>query len=104
MVSEMYRLPDGRYSWETVFVTALAYPAHTEVIVEPWMVPSQLPDYCHPRIASLTGQKADYGVSLPDRRSIHIKLYDYFFTVHWDIRDPQQDALGHIFYDVLGFK
>ena len=99
MANTTYKLVDGCYSWEQVFATALNYPAHTDIMVELNMVP-KLPSYFTKfLLADGDGQKANYGMSLPDKRRIHVKIYDDHYKVHWDKRDPKEDPLGHLYHD-----
>lgn len=98
MTNTTYKLVDDYYSWEQVIATALNYPAHTDIIVGLNMVPN-LPNYFTKRLADMNGQKADYGLSMPDNRGIHVKIYDDHYKIHWDKRDPNKDPLGHLYHD-----
>lgn len=98
MTNKTYELLDGYYTWEQVIATALNYPAHTDIIVGLKMVPT-LPEYFSKRMADNDGQKADYGLGLPDKKGIHVKEYDDHYKVHWDKRDPKTDPLGHLYHD-----
>lgn len=93
-----YRLTGGYYSWEQITRLVLTYLAHTDIIVMHHMVPA-IPSHFTKRPADHDGQIADYGLGLPDKRGIHVKVYEDHYKVHWDIRDPKKDPLGHLFYD-----
>jgi hypothetical protein len=45
------------------------------------------------------GQIADYRYMLPDKRSIHLRVFPDHFRLHWDYIDPRADPLGHIAVD-----
>jgi hypothetical protein len=98
MTNQTYRLVNGYYSWEQVTATALNYPAHTDILVGLDMVPP-LPTYFKKIHADNDGQKSNYGFSLPDKRGIHVKVYDDYYKVHWDKRSSLTDPLGHLYHD-----
>lgn len=93
-----YQLNHGYYTWENVIDIVLTHPAHTEIIVEFWMVPP-LPNYFTSRPADASGQIDDYGVGLEDGKGIHVKQFENCWTIHWDKKDPNQDPLGHLYHD-----
>lgn len=98
MSNVTYKMIDGYYSWEQVISTALNYPAHTDILVNINMVPP-IPSYFQKILADRDGQNENYGFSLPDKRGIHIKVYDSHYKVHWDKRSSIIDPFGHLYHD-----
>lgn len=98
MANTTYNLINGYYSWDEVADIALSYPVHTDILVGFDMVP-EFPDYFEKIRADKDGQKANYGYSLPDKRGIHIKVYDGYYKVHWDKKSSLTDPLGHLYHD-----
>ena len=98
MANKTYKLIDGYYSWEQVTATALEYSVHTDIRVGIDMIP-KIPSNFKKIHADYDGQKTDYGFSLPDKRGIHIKVYDNYYKVHWDKRGSLTDPLGHLYHD-----
>jgi hypothetical protein len=45
------------------------------------------------------GQLADFRYMLPDKRSIHLRVFPDHFRLHWDYIDPRADPIGHIAVD-----
>ena len=98
MTNKTYRLVNGYYSWAQVAATALNYQSHTDIRVGMDMVP-KIPSNFKKIGADYDGQKANYGFSLPDKRGIHIKVYDDYYKVHWDKRSSLTDPIGHLYHD-----
>ena len=94
----MYELQQGHYNWNQIVETVLSLPKHTDVIVEKWMVPN-IPEEFTERMADNDDQLADYGLALEDDSGIHIKVYDEYYKVHWDEKDPSIDPIGHLVKD-----
>jgi len=98
MTNKTYKLVDGFYSWEEVASTALKYPAHTDIVVGFNMVP-EVPSFFKKMNGDPDGQKANYGFVLPDKKGIHVKVYDGYYKVHWDKVSSLIDPLGHLYHD-----
>lgn len=98
MTNKTYKLVSRYYSWEQVTATTLNYSAHTDILVGLDMVLS-LPTYFKKIFADKDGQKSNYGFSLPDKRGIHVKVYEDHYKVHWDKRSSLTDPLGHLYHD-----
>ena len=94
----MYTLRTRKYSWEEVISHVLTLPKHTDVVIKTWMIPD-IPSDFTPRMADNDNQLADYGLALQDGSGIHIKVYDGFYKVHWDEKDPKVDPIGHLVKD-----
>lgn len=94
----MYTLNYGYYKWEDVFSTVLRLSKHVDLKVESWQVPV-IPEYFEERIGDNDGQVSDFGVKIDDGRSIHVKVYESYYKIHWDQKDPNTNPLGHLVYD-----
>ena len=89
---------DGHYSWDQVVATVLKYPPHTDIVVGFDMVP-EMPPFFEQIHADPDGQKANFGFTLPDKKGIHVKVYDDHYKVHWDKVSSLVDPLGHLYHD-----
>ena len=98
MANKTYELSDGWYSWNQIIKTVLNHQFHVDIVVKSNMV-SKIPSCFREIFADNDGQKIDYGYSLPDKRGIHIKVYDDYYKVHWDKRSSLTDPLGHLYHD-----
>lgn len=92
MTNKTYQVVDEYYSWEQIIATALEHLAHTDILVEFDMVPKIPSNFKKIRVDN-DGQKDNYGISLSDKRGIHIKVYDNYYKVHWDKRSSLTDPL-----------
>jgi hypothetical protein len=50
-------------------------------------------------LGEFQGQLADFRYMLPDKRSIHLRVFNDHFRLHWDYIDPRADPIGHIAAD-----
>jgi hypothetical protein len=50
-------------------------------------------------LGEFQGQLADYRYMLPDKRSVHLRVFPDHFRLHWDYIDPRADPIGHIAVD-----
>ncbi len=96
-----------KYSWKQIILHVRKLPKHTDVVIETWIVPD-IPSNFTPRMADNDDQLADYGLALKDGSGIHIKVYDNYYKVHWDEKDPKVDPIGHLIKDashwiIIGF-
>jgi len=80
-----------------VWTVRYAMPPHEEF---------KIPAYClpHPERAgfrqSIGGAPGvHYRLLLPDGSGVHVRLYKGYYYVHWDIRDPSVDPIGHLLHD-----
>ncbi|MCE2614995.1 MAG: hypothetical protein LVO36_03735 [Nitrosopumilus sp. (ex Thoosa mismalolli)] len=88
----------AKYNWDQIVQHVLTLPKHTDVIIETWMGPN-IPSNFTPRMADNDNQLADYGLALDDDSGIHIKVYDGYYKIHWDEKDPKVDPIGHLVKD-----
>ena len=100
MTNKTYHLIDGYYSWDQVVNTVLKHPPHTDIVVGFDMV-SEMPPFFEPIHADHDGQKANFGFALPDKKGIHVKVYDDHYKVHWDKVSSLADPIGHLYHDAL---
>ncbi len=87
-----------KYTWEQVISAVLTLTKHTDIEVKFSEVP-ELPAEFKPRSGDNDGQITDYGLALEDGTGIHVKVYEDYYKIHWDEKDPTKDPLGHIVYD-----
>ena len=87
-----------KYTWEQVISAVLTLPKHTDIEVKFSEVP-ELPTEFKLRSGDNDGQITDYGLALEDGTGIHIKVYEDYYKIHWDEKDPTEDPLGHLVYD-----
>ena len=94
------RLPFRRKyrNWDEVISEVLTLEKHKDLQVEFSQV-SSLPPEFEARLGDEDGQIADYGLALEDGTGIHVKVYDDYYKIHWDRKDPNDDPLGHLIYD-----
>jgi len=85
-------------NWNSITSSVLRLPLHRDLKVQKSVV-------CHPTkdgfvksIGDFQGQIADYRKRLSDGRSIHVREYSTFFSIHWDKVDPS-DLMGHLIED-----
>lgn len=74
-------------------------PPHAEVCVPPDLAP-------HPAQAGLKrtlglGRGRHYALPLPGGGRLHVRVLggEHCYRVHWDLRDPSSDPLGHLLLD-----
>lgn len=94
----MHVLNHGYFTWNTITTSVLDLPKHEDLKVEQWQLPD-LPQEFEERLADSNGQIADYGLGLDDGRAIHVKIYQGYYLIHWDERDPNRFPLEHLIYD-----
>lgn len=93
------KLPFTRQkTWNQVIFDVLSLNKHEDLMVY-FSDVQDLPPEFSPRLADNDGQIADYGLALSDGRGIHVKVYDGYYKIHWDKKDPSIDPVGHLIYD-----
>lgn len=85
-------------TWNEVILDVLNLKKHEDLTID-FSDVQDLPPEFSPRLADNDGQIADYGFALSDGRGIHVKVYDGYYKIHWDQKDPTEDPLGHLIYD-----
>ena len=90
---------DGLEAWlQVASVVVSEFPPHVDVCVPADMVP-------HPGESGLErtvgfGLGRHYALPLPSGGRLHVKVKrGDCYHVHWDIRDPHRDPLGHLIMD-----
>ncbi len=87
------------YAWNNLANYVLSMPAHYDVAVPKDIYVHPLQAGFGPRLGEPKGQIADYGLTVSDGRGIHVLEFQDRYLIHWDIRDPVADPLGHIAQD-----
>lgn len=87
------------FMWNRTINHVLTLPVHRDHKVSR-RFGLKLPSYANYRIGFVDDKLLDnYCVVLIDGRSVHIKVYQDNYLVHWDQRDPNLDPLGHLWHD-----
>ena len=88
---------------ENLIKFVLNNPEHEDLIIPKAML-GNLSEFgfCE-SIGELQGQLRDFRLALPDRRGIHIREYNDYYKMHWDIVDPHTDPMNHLRYDAPHF-
>jgi hypothetical protein len=86
-------------AWLEVAARLLEGPPHREACIPA----SSLP---HPRLAGMRrtlgfGRGAHYSLTLPGGARLHVRVRrgESCYRVHWDLRDPLVDPVGHLLLD-----
>jgi hypothetical protein len=87
------------YGWSCVIEGVLHLSKHQDLKVMKGAVPHPLEVGFKASVGGPAGQRADYRLSLPDGRGIHVREYEDYYLVHWDGRDPSVDPIGHVMED-----
>ena len=86
-------------TWNRVIPHVLTLPVHQDYKVSK-MFGLKLPKDASWRIGSTNNEILDnYCITLPDGRSIHIKVCKDHYLVHWDWYDPNAYPLKHLVFD-----
>ncbi len=94
----MFRFWSPRKNWGTVINEVLNLPKHIDLMIRSSELP-EIPSEFEERLGDSDGQLQDYGLALSDGRGIHVKVYDRYYKIHWDQKDPNIDPFGHLIYD-----
>ena len=96
---KLYYLQSGYYSWDDVVAMVLNFEKHVDLQINQSQLPA-IPDYFKKRLGDIDGQDKDYGYKEAGGRGIHLKVYGSgFYKIHWDVKDPNSDLIGHLIYD-----
>jgi len=94
-----YYLESGYYYWDEILDLILTFEKHADLQINQLQLP-EIPDYFEERLGDDDGQDEDYGYEEKDGRSIHLKVYgNDFFRIHWDVKDPKRNPIGHLIHD-----
>jgi len=87
-------------SWRNIIKRVLSLPPHVEFRIPKRTVPSpEAVGFKETGLGDLKGARKQYRLRLPDGRSLHLRDYDQYYTIHWDEIDPELDPLGHLVKD-----
>lgn len=92
----------GRWTdgpWDRYIRQVLSYPAHHEIRVPTDRVPPPLQAGFKFSFGMGKNQLADRRLKLADGSSIHVRVYDNCYTIHWDHVDPSVDLIEHLRQD-----
>ncbi len=74
----------------------MSLPPHEEIFCLKDEIPHPLSLGFYKRIGEPKGQLADYGLTLKDGKSIHVREYENKFGFHWDKVDPNVNWFEHL--------
>lgn len=78
-------------------------PAHFDVEIPRFGMPSPLAAGFQNRLGDFAGQSANYGLPLADGKEVHVKEYPDKYLGHWDFASAIKDPVMHLVKDSPGW-
>lgn len=87
------------YIWNRIISHVLTLPLHQDHKISR-LLGLKLPNYAQHRLGFVDDELLDnYCILLQNGSSIHIKVYNNHYLVHWDLYDPNIHPVKHLIFD-----
>ena len=88
------------YNWYNIIYYVRHYlEPHTSITISKNIIAHPLNTGFKKTIGEPLGQIADYEYILSDGSRVHVREYENTYEVHWDVKSPTVDLIGHLIYD-----